>query len=187
MLRVCALLLLAALVALPTRAQRAPDAPDVPNAPDVSEPWERPRTAGWFGTGIGPSSSGIGVSVQGTLVRGNHLLTLRGSAATRTLFEDLCLYYCPVDPDAGVADVSLLYGRPLVFNQSTFVSLGAGLGVVEDATDRYDVRYVVGVPFEAQLGYRTRYVGLNLYGFANLNEARSFAGLGVGVTYGLHN
>lgn len=160
----------------------------VPNAPDLSEPWTRPATTGWVGSGLGAATSGFGLTTNATLMHDSHIGTVRIASANRDFLDiDFCFSYCAEDPDGGVSDLALLYGRPLLATKSAFASLGTGLAVVEDLTNRNDARYLVGLPFEAQLGVRTRFVGLHVYGFANLNAARSFAGFGLGTTIGLHN
>ena len=86
--------------------------------------------------------------------------------------------------DTGFGDISLLLGRATRargFRASASIGL-AYVGGTDPVT--YAGVATVGVPLEGQLLYSPGALGLGLYGFANLNPERSFAGLTLSLHVG---
>jgi len=88
-------------------------------------------------------------------------------------------------------DYGLLYGRA-VSHETLYVSLATGIAYVDGQRseglfdDPEDVDATVGLPLEAQVYVRPlRFVGIGLYGFANLNQEESFVGATLSVQIGL--
>jgi hypothetical protein len=136
------------------------------------------RDTFWVGVGLGAGSEDFAGTLNGSYQFGGNLLSLRASA-TAGLFDD------------GFGDYALLYGRATPpagkrYHASAALGLaivqgceGGGLGGCRNVSD------VVGVPIELQLFWRPgSLVGLGLYGFANFNEQRSFAGMTLGLQLG---
>lgn len=151
-----------------------------------------------FGAGIGHvgegnqtdqdevGSDGAG-ALYGSYQTGANLFSVR-SAGAFELFGD------------GVLDLGVLYGRATI-GEGGHVSFGIGLAVVTgyyqddgldfcglfgDPSDCPDTStegfLTAGIPLEVQLALRGRYVGIGIYGFANLNRESSF----FGATISLH-
>lgn len=89
-------------------------------------------------------------------------------------------------------DYSILYGR--AFTSSAFLaSLGGGLGFVDGSISNglfseeepEEIEMIIGLPLEAQLFWRPlRFLGLGLYGFANINSEESFYGCTLALQIG---
>jgi hypothetical protein len=133
----------------------------------------------WLAAGVGVGSEDFGASLNASYQFGANLISLR-SAATAGLFDD------------GFHDVALLYGRATRPGGERY-QLGAALGVAVVDGCRSDgalggcrdFSAVIGLPLELQAFWRPgRLVGLGFYSFANLNQARSFAGLTLGLQLG---
>jgi hypothetical protein len=154
----------------------------------------------WLGLGAGignvaegsaPEQDGIDGAGVGALFlsyqRGANVFSLRGTGAVE-LFGD------------GIADIGLLYGRTTT-GKGRHSSFGIGLAVVTGAYQNDGLDFcgifggpsdcpdtspqgftTVGIPLEVQLALRGRYVGIGIYGFANLNPESSF----MGATISLH-
>ena len=141
-----------------------------------------PRDSYWLGAGLGAGTEDFAGSAHISYQHGVHLLSLR-AATTAGLFDD------------GFGDVALLYGRATRAGDRRYrASAALGLAVVDgcekagdgglfgDCTDRGTH---VGLPIEAQLSWLpTTFLGVGLYGFADFNGARSFAGVTLGVQLG---
>ena len=141
-----------------------------------------PATATWLGAGLGAGTEDFAGSAHISYQHGVHLLSLR-AATTAGLFDD------------GFGDVALLYGRATRAGDRRYhASAALGLAVVDgcekagdgglfgDCTDRGTH---VGLPIEAQFSWLpTTFLGVGLYGFADFNRARSFAGVTLGVQIG---
>ena len=133
----------------------------------------------WFGAGFGLGSEEFGVQLNGSYQFGGNLISVRTAVAAE-LFDD------------GFNDYALLYGRSLVPRYKRYhISAGTGIALVEGCTgdgflggcDR--AKTVIGLPLELQAFWRPgRWLGLGLYGFANLNQTRSFAGATLGFQLG---
>lgn len=137
------------------------------------------RDTYWVGVGLGVGSEDAGGHLNGSYQFGANLISLR-AAVTAGLFDD------------GVNDYALLYGRA-TRGAGDRHHLAAALGVaVVDGCERSGglsncefSRSVIGLPLELQAFWRPgKLVGLGLYGFANLNSTRSFAGLTLGLQLG---
>jgi hypothetical protein len=146
------------------------------------EPPAPGRDAYWLGAGLGVGSEDFAGSANLSYQHGAHLVSLR-VAGTAGLFDD------------GFGDVALLYGRATRPPESRYRA-GAGLGValVDGCASPGDGGLfagcddrgtVLGLPIEAQLSWLpAEFLGLGLYGFADFNRARSFAGLTLTVQLG---
>ena len=138
-----------------------------------------PRDTYWVGVGLGAGSEGVGGHLNGSYQFGANLLSGR-AAVTAGPFDD------------GFNDYALLYGRATRPSRSRYhVSGAAGLAIVEGCqrsgglSNCRDERSVLGLPIEIQAYWRPgRLVGIGLYGFANLNQTRSFAGITLGLQVG---
>lgn len=91
-----------------------------------------------------------------------------------------------------MSDYGFLYGRSLQQN-SLFVSVGAGLALVEGSISQglfstkkpEKIGPTIGLPLEVQLFFRpTRFLGIGLYGFANLNSEETFVGATISLQFG---
>jgi hypothetical protein len=140
-----------------------------------------PRDSYWLSAGLGAGTEDFAGSASLSYQHGVHLLSLR-AAGTAGLFDD------------GFGDVALLYGRATLAGDRRYrASAALGLAVVDgcesagdgglgDCTDQGNP---VGLPIEAQLSWLpTSYLGVGLYGFADFNRARSFAGVTLGLQVG---
>ena len=129
----------------------------------------------WIGFGIGGGSvgnGGLSLGLYTTYQFSKNLLTLRILSSGEFWGKTL-------------NDYSLLYGRVLI-SSKVFASLGGGLGVVGGSTSHggfftkrttEKIETVIGIPLEAQLFWRpTQFLGLGLYGFANINSEETFYG-----------
>jgi hypothetical protein len=130
----------------------------------------------WLGPGLGAGTNDFAAHFNFSYQTGANLLSLR-AATTAGIFSD------------GFGDVALLYGRatrPDRYHASVAVGVavadgckGGGLGGCRDRPS------VFGFPIETQLFWRpSRVFGVGLYGFANLNQSQSFAGMTLGLQLG---
>ncbi len=153
---------------LPLYAQHTPS-----NGPD-------PRF--WIGTGVG---AGVSPGIDGGLAGhvnisyrfGKSVVTARIASAGDIIGDSFF-------------DVGALYGLALE-HEKMFASAGVGLAYVDGRRsegffgNREEVHPTVGMPFEVQLSYRPiRYIGVSIYGFADLNWEENFAGATMGLQMG---
>lgn len=124
----------------------------------------------WLTAGVGAGSEDLGLGAALSFARQSHLLSLR-AAATLGPF------------DVGYWDLSLLYGRNWREGRRA-ASLAAGVAVVDGelceglTADCGDPAGVFGFPIEAQLSWlATPALGVGLYGYANVNSLKTFAGV----------
>lgn len=129
----------------------------------------------WVNLGAGSGSiskNAFALSANATYQFGNNLLTLR-AAGTGELFGK------------SIGDYGLLYGLPLKQEQ-VFISIGVGLAFVEGSISHglfslippEKIGPTIGIPLEVQLFWRpTRFLGMGLYGFANLNPEEPYVGV----------
>ena len=103
-----------------------------------------------------------------------------------------------VSPLEEISDISVLYGRVLAKGKLGFVSVGAGIGYVsgvkrgeylyeKDVTEYYeriDI-HTIGVPIELQIFFTLRFIGVGIYGFANINRDDPFIGFAFCLQVGL--
>ncbi len=136
------------------------------------------RDTFWLGAGLGVGSEDFAGTLNGSYQFGGNVVSVRASA-TAGIFDD------------GFGDYALMYGRALrPSNQRYHASIGTGIGLVHGCEGGGlggcdDVANVVGIPIEVQAFWHPgSVVGVGLYGFANVNEARSFAGLTLGLQAG---
>lgn len=136
----------------------------------------------WLGAGLGVGSEDFAGSANLSLQLGPHLFSLR-VAGTAGLFDD------------GFGDVALLYGRATRDVESRYrAGLALGIAAADGCetpgagalfSTCEDRRTVVGLPIEAQLVWLpAEFLGIGLYGFADLNRNRSFAGLTLTLQFG---
>lgn len=135
----------------------------------------------WYAAGVGAASGGTGLAAHWTLVTGRHAFSLRSALSFSLLGE---LVGAIIGRDGGSAyDFGLLYGRPLVDTQQTFVSVGAGVGLVQRMRDEGPA--ALGLPLEVQATARlTSWFGIGVYGFGNVNRMRSFGGVALALQVG---
>jgi len=137
------------------------------------------RDSFWFAAGLGAGSEDFAGSLNASYQFGGNVVSLR-AAGTSGLFDD------------GFNDYAVLYGRGTQPSGKRYkVSAAAGVGLVGGCridgwlSGCRDVSTVVGLPLEVQAFWRPgNLIGLGLYGFANFNRARSFAGLTLGLQIG---
>lgn len=154
----------------------------------------QPTSAFWFSAG-----AGVGTSAA---IRGEALAIRLDLAYQRVgnVFSARAAY--AGDPIFGgfVYDVGLLYGRALAVGPY-FASVAAGVARVDgapgdglciavgpavgcsDGTSE-ELDATIGLPLEVQLYRSSRFVGVGLSGFANLNREANFAGVVLSVRIG---
>ncbi len=140
----------------------------------------------WIGSGLGLAAISNYADEQGifglfagnlnaTYQFGRHLVSARGALATVLLVT--------------FSDVGLLYGRVLS-EGSFFASVGAGVAYVEGLDvglfgDNDELFATIGLPLEVQLFVRPfRFIGVGIYGFANINPEQNFTGATFSVQIG---
>jgi hypothetical protein len=136
------------------------------------------RDTYWLGAGLGLGSEDFGAQLNASYQSGANLFSLR-IASTAGLFED------------GFTDYALLYGRATrAAGERHLLGAAVGVAVVDGCRGGgfggcQDVPAVFGLPLELQAFWRPgKTVGLGLYGFANFNRSRSFAGLTLSLQVG---
>jgi hypothetical protein len=137
------------------------------------------RDTYWLGAGLGVGSEDFGGNLNTSYQFGANLVSFR-VASSAGLFDD------------GFTDYALLYGRATRgAEERHMLSAALGMAVVDGCeSDGFlggcqGVSTVIGLPLEIQAFWRPgKVVGLGLYGFANLNKSRSFAGLTVSLQVG---
>lgn len=131
----------------------------------------------WINAGLGLGGSGLAVAGSVSVQPGKHVLSARAILTT--------------DSEEDLADLGLLYGR--VLSQGRFhTSLGAGLARAYGSHDSgfwdHDGegrKLIIGIPLELQLAWRPgRWIGVGVYGFANLNSVQSFGGATLSLQVG---
>ena len=153
------------LLAAPVASGQTPVAPE--------------RDSFWFGVGLGVGSEDFSGTLNAAYQFGANVISLRNTG-TAGLYDD------------GFADYAILFGRATrPAGKRYHLSGGIGVGVVDGCTaDGFlggcdDTGMVVGLPLEVQASWRPgRWAGLALYGFANFNQTRSFAGLTLALQLG---
>jgi hypothetical protein len=136
----------------------------------------------WITGGLGVGSEDYAGTAGISYQRGAHLFSLR-VAGTAGPFDD------------GFGDVALLYGRASRAADSRY-RLGAAAGVsaadgcvTEGSGSVFgscqDRPTVIGFPLEAHVTWLpAAFFGIGLYGFADLNRTRSFAGVTLSIQLG---
>lgn len=136
----------------------------------------------WITGGLGVGSEDFAGTAGISYQHGAHLFSLR-VAATAGLFDD------------GFGDVAMLYGRTTRATGSKY-RLGAAAGisaadgcVTEGPGSLFsscqDRPTVIGFPLEAHVTWLpAEAFGIGLYGFADVNRIRSFAGVTLSIQLG---
>lgn len=135
----------------------------------------------WVNAGIGVGSPGMaGIVSTSYQFSGSNLLTLRG-AVTGEIFGD------------EFWDIGLLYGQATTA-QDYHASISAGIAVMGGSrstgglfsdTPRNVITRQFGFPIEGLLFWHpSKFIGLGLSGFANINGERSFTGLAFSLQFG---
>jgi hypothetical protein len=131
----------------------------------------------WIGGGLGAGSHDFAGHLNLSYQTGANLFSFR-TAGTAGIFSD------------GFGDLALLYGRatraPARYQASAALGIavadgceGGGLGGCRNKPS------VIGFPVETQVSWRpSRFLGVGLYGFADINHLRSFAGVTLGIQLG---
>jgi len=140
---------------------------------------------GWVNLGLGGSSYGISFGINGSYQIKKNLISLR--YINNVEFVLLC------STPNKIRDLGLLYGLSAKKSKG-FASISIGISHVENirrgkliscsssggwfSTCTYEeLNYTtLGIPIEAQLFLTGKYVGIGIYGFANLNPESSFFG-----------
>ncbi len=141
----------------------------------AAPPVEVPRFS--VHAGLGAGGGGFAATAGADYGVGNHLVSLR-VAATAELFGD------------DFHDVAILYGRSSRWSRG-MLALSTGVALVQGT--RCDgvfggcretpARF--GVPLAARLGlYPLRFLGVGVYGFANINSEQPFGGVALTVEVG---
>lgn len=138
-----------------------------------------PRDVFWVAAGLGAGTEDFAGAAGVTYQHGVHLFSLR-AAASAGLFED------------GFSDIAVLYGRATRTARDRYRAGAAiGLAAVDGCvggsvfSSCQNQRTVVGLPLEAQLAWLpATFLGFGLYGFADFNRTRSFAGVTLSVQLG---
>ena len=121
------------------------------------------------GAGVGALGEvGAGFVVSAAYQRQAHLVVLH-SAAVLAGYE--------LSHIAG--EIGLLYGRASTGRSAAQGSVAIGLSVVQVDIAGNELRNTVGLPLAAEASVNAPGVGIGLRGVANLNTARSYAGLTV--------
>ena len=141
----------------------------------------------WIGSGLGLVAISNYAGEQGifglfagnlnaTYQFGRNLVSARTALATVFIGE-------------GYYDVGLLYGRVLS-EGFFFTSVGAGVAYVEGENvglfgDNEELFATISLPLEVQLFVRPlRFIGVGIYGFANINREKNFVGATFSVQIG---
>jgi hypothetical protein len=136
----------------------------------------------WITGGLGVGSEDFAGTAGISFQHDAHLFALR-VAGTAGLFDD------------GFSDVALLYGRASHVADAPFrLGAAAGISAVDGCIEPglgsvvgncEAQKTVIGLPLEAHVTWLPfNFFGLGLYGFADLNKTRSFAGLTLSVQLG---
>ncbi len=129
----------------------------------------------WVNAGIGFSSfssPGISSVTSFSYQTGKHLISTRFISNIEPCFGGTC-------PDETVWDIGILYGRSSKTSYG-LASLSGGISIVGGAVYQRDEEVTfltIGIPIEVQLFWTpASFLGIGIYGFANLNPKESFAG-----------
>ena len=135
----------------------------------------------WIDLGLGAGSvgeEGVSVNLSGTYQLDRNLLTVRIVGCGELFGKSL-------------NDYSFLYSRAITTSK-ILTSVGIGLGMVDGFisqglfTDEPEkIKMIIGLPFEAQFIWRPfSFLGIGLYGFANVNSEESFYGYTISLQVG---
>jgi hypothetical protein len=133
----------------------------------------------WISAGIGIGTVGPSVSGSGNISFqwDANVISARGVLVGVSVFQGQTLW-----------DIGLLYGRATSDNDNVaFASIAVGLAFVQCSgsfAGNIPISNTVGIPVEVQLFLRGRQSGIGIYGFANINPTRSFAGVTLSLQLG---
>jgi len=136
-----------------------------------------PKMDNWLNAGFGFSNSGLSSGLSYSFASENHLYTIRGVHNEEFTISKTAT-------SNSVWDIGLLYGLQHK-NPQDLISISVGIALVGGVkrvdqtlvTDTGEKFLTVGLPIETQMFWRLHKVfGIGLYGFANLNSQKSFAG-----------
>lgn len=134
------------------------------------------RPAIWVQAGLGATTANLGGLVAASVVTGQHLLSARGSFVAENFDGG----------DEETFDVAVLYGRQLRRTGAFRPSASAGIAYVkcEECEDGGSASSVgLAVSLDALLS-PTKFAGIGLHGFGNVNPIASFAGVAVTIHLG---
>ena len=122
--------------------------------------------------GLGESEGGISGGLSLSYQTGSSLFSIRG-VINEEFKLDLWGYSGPPER---VWDVGVLYGRVAKASWG-LASISGGVGIVGASEYEGSSSLHMGIPVEGQLFWTPSYrLGIGIYGFANLNTEKSFAG-----------
>lgn len=135
----------------------------------------------WINLGLGPSTvdDGSGFNMNATYQFNRNILSLR-LTFSGALFGKT------------IGDYGILYNYALT-SSKVLSSFGVGVSLVSGSISKglfpeeepEEIGPTVGLPLEAQLFWRPfRFIGIGLYGYANINPEESFAGATLSVQLG---
>jgi len=126
----------------------------------------------WVHGGLGEADGGVSGGISFSYQKGSSLFSIRG-VENAELKLDLWGYSGPPEE---VWDIGALYGRVAKASYG-LASISGGIGIVGASDGEGRSSYRPGIPVEGQLFWTPSSVlGIGIYGFANLNSERSFAG-----------
>lgn len=143
---------------------------------------EGPHTArpvlAWVSAGVGGGTQGFAAAAGADLLLSRHLISFR-TAGVANIFED------------GFWDFAILYGRAGRWSHG-LVALSAGLAVMDGercgggiGSSCVPLAARISLPLAGRVAWHALpNLGVGLYGFANLNGERSFAGAVAAVELG---
>jgi hypothetical protein len=128
----------------------------------------------WVHDGLGDADGGISGGMSLSYQNGGSLFSIRGVENAELKLD---LWGEDSGPPDVVWDIGALYGR--VAKASFGVaSISGGLSVVGFSKGEGRSSYRPGIPIESQLFWTpSNVLGFGLYGFADLNSQKSFAGV----------
>lgn len=132
--------------------------------------------------GLGDAGGGFSAGISASYCRGRSLFSARGVLNTEIQFD----IFGTSGPPESIGDIGVLYGA-VARGPHALASISAGAGVVMWSGEEHSRTSGFGVPIECQLFWKPSvYAGLGIYGFANVNSERSFAGALFCVQLGRH-
>jgi len=144
----------------------------------------------WVNMGAGPSMIGSTFTMNGGMVYcyqfERSIISARIIGLTNK--NPTVQKIDPTTVNYKYSDYSVLYG-PLWQSEQTYFSIGTGIGLVRAAyetTASISTKTSMSLPLEAQWFWRpTRFAGIGLYAFANLNFEKHLFGTQICVQLGM--
>ncbi|MBA3559074.1 MAG: hypothetical protein H0W30_10780 [Gemmatimonadaceae bacterium] len=146
------------------------------------DPLAADQTLAWVSGGLGRATGGVAGVLGVDALKRQHLISVRAVAVTTgNLFSPGDEYW----------DAALLYGRALQRPRS-IITASSGLGVTgrkhrEGLFGGPGTRAptTISLPFAARASWRPlSFLGLGIYGFANVNKEKSFVGAATVIELG---